>query len=148
MGPSTVAGVAGLLARGLGHHLEPELLAGLDRGSAPDDSADSWAADDWAATGLLDASGRAVPLNSVMHGRPVTVARAAGVVLDSVARERFGADLRIDGAEVLGRRAALAGTTHRTSPDQVSRGGSARLLRATDRSEEHTSELQSLLRIS
>ncbi|NYG59544.1 hypothetical protein BJ980_002467 [Nocardioides daedukensis] len=123
MGPSTVGGVAELLARDLGHPLEPELLAGLDQESA---------ADDWAGTGLLDASGRAVPLNAIAHGRSATVARAAGVVLGSVAHQRFGATLRLDGAQVLGRRAALAGTSYRTSPDQVSRGGSARLLRATD----------------
>ena len=82
---------------------------------------------DWVATGLAGDPAAYRGAGRTAHGRPATLARALAAALTSVADDRFGGALALDGAEVLGRRAHLAAT----DPD-ADRRADARILRAAD----------------
>lgn len=82
---------------------------------------------DWVATGLAGDPAAYRGAGRTAHGRPATLARALATALTSVARDRLGVALALDGAEVLGRRAHLAAT----DPD-ADRRADARILRAAD----------------
>lgn len=117
MGQADVSGVAADVLRSLSD------LGDVDQASA---------VADWRATGLTASDGRTFPVGSTAHGRPATVARRASRALAEVARARFGVDLDVDGARLLGQRARLPGVLRSTAAPRLSRGGSARLLRAAD----------------
>jgi hypothetical protein len=80
-------------------------------------------AEDWAASGLQQITGRANGPLLVPTGAPATIARGAGFVLELLG----GA--RVDAASLLGQRAQLLGLTRHGS---TSAGGAARLIRAND----------------
>lgn len=82
---------------------------------------------DWVATGLAGDPAAYRGAGRTAHGRPATLARALAAALTSVADDRFGGALALDGAEVLGRRAHLAGTD-----PAGSHGTDARILPAAD----------------
>lgn len=82
---------------------------------------------DWVATGLAGDPAAYRGAGRTTHGRPATLARALAAALTSVADDRFGGALALDGAEVLGRRAHLAGTD-----PAGSHGTDARILPAAD----------------
>lgn len=81
--------------------------------------------EDYADSGLLHLTGPRRP-----RGLPATAARAVAAALAAIGRERFGAEPAVDGAQLLGERAALAGTE--PPHPGVSSGGRARFLRCLD----------------
>jgi hypothetical protein len=85
-------------------------------------------AQDWIDSGAMALTG--LPDGEPLHstGRPATLARAAALTLQLLTA-RSGAPLRIDGAPLLGQRAALLGT-HRHGTTSV--GGATRLLHGLD----------------
>lgn len=85
------------------------------------------ALEDWVATGLTSGRDEPLPAGSTARGRPATLARALTTTLTSVAVDRYGVALTLDGAEVLGRRTRLA-----TAESTPALGTDARLLRAAD----------------